>query len=119
MVNEEKTKRAERRRHRMRVTKKREELAKAAGVDDKREAEHLAQTGKVGKVLADKNNEDYKKHTIKKVGRNPRKAGIKTKQELVAEEAFDTDLEDAGLISDAATVEFLVNEALEKAKEQE
>jgi hypothetical protein len=116
-LNEEKTKRAERRRHRMRVTKRREELAKAAGVEDRLEAEHLAQTGKAGRALADKRNEDCDKHTIKRIGRNPRRSGIKTKQELIAEEAFDTGLEDAGLISDAAAVEFLVDEALRKAQE--
>jgi hypothetical protein len=38
--------------------------------------------------------EDYKKHTIKRIDGNPRKAGIKTIQELRAEEDIDSQLED-------------------------
>ena len=94
---DEKQKRALRRRNKARVDKKREELVKTLNNKDK--------------------FIDYKKHTIKRLDGNPRKAGIKTAQEVRAEEAFDSQLEDADLISDAAAVEFLVDEALTKAQD--
>jgi hypothetical protein len=90
--DEEKQKRALRRKNKTIAAKKRDEAVKITSSKDK--------------------FADCKKHTIKRIDGNPRKAGIKTVQELKADEALESQLED--VISDVPVVEFLVDEALTK-----